>query len=300
MRVLISGASGFIGRALCAHLADAGDEVLRLVRRPVTRTGEIEWDPSGGSVDMAALSAGGALDGVVHLAAAGIADRRWTKARKRLLRESRIQGTHTLATALAALDTPPGVLVSGSAVGIYGDREDAPLDENASHGSGFLADLCRDWEEAASPAKAAGIRLVHLRTGVVLHPSGGALAKMLPPFRFGLGGPLGNGRQFFPWISRTDMVRTIQYLIATQSISGPVNATAPDPVTNAAFTRALGKALKRPAFLPMPGFVMSILFGEVADEALLASQRVLPRVLQQSGFKFTQPDLGAALSAMLR
>ena len=297
MKILISGASGLIGSALTGKLTDAGHEVTRLVRSSaVAEHREIAWDPAGARLDAAALGGFGA---VVHLAGESIAQGRWTNAKKERIRSSRVLGTQLLVQTLARLSRPPQVLVSASAIGYYGDRGDEELDEGSPPGSGFLPDVCRQWEAAAEPAREAGIRVVHPRIGLVLSVSGGALAKMLPVFRLGLGGPIGSGRQYVSWITLDDLVGTICHVIATDSLSGPVNAVAPAPTTNREFARALGRALRRPARLPAPALALRAMLGQMADELLLASTRVIPRRLMDSGFAFGDPDLEGAFRRLL-
>ena len=298
MRVAISAASGFIGAALAADLEADGNEVVRLVRREARSAGEVGWDPlaATGGLDPARLTG---VDAVVHLSGAPIAPRRWTTARKAILRASRIQSTRTVATAMAAADRPPGVLACASAVGYYGDTGDRLVDESTPQGAGFLAELVRDWEAAADAARAAGIRVVNFRSGVVFAPGGGMLAQLMLPFRLGLGAKIGSGRQYLSWISGTDEVRAIRFLLDRDDIAGPVNLTAPGPVTNAEFTRALAGALGRPALLGLPTAVLRTALGEVASE-LLGSQRVVPARLQSAGFRFDHPDIATALRALRR
>ncbi len=297
MKILLTGASGLIGSALTAKLTDAEHEVTRLVRSsPNRERREIQWDPSAGRLDAAALEG---FDAVVHLAGESIATGRWTAAKKERIRSSRVQGTRLLAETLARLQRPPEILVSASAIGYYGDRGDEELDEGSAPGSGFLAEVCRQWEAAAEPAGEAGIRVVHPRIGLVLSATGGVLAKMLPMFRLGLGGPIGSGRQYVSWITLDDLVGAICHVIATDSLSGPVNAVAPEPATNREFTRALGRALRRPARLPAPAFALRAMLGTMADELLLASTRVIPRRLVDSGFAFDDPDLEPAFRRLL-
>jgi uncharacterized protein (TIGR01777 family) len=299
MRFLVSGASGLIGQALCRSLATRGDEVLRLARPASTATsGSIAWDPAAGSIDLSALEAVGPIDGVVHLAGAGIAQKRWTTSRKQEILSSRILSTSTLVEALGKLEHRPSVLISASAIGFYGSRADEVLDEQSSAGDGFLAEVCRRWEAAAEPASDLGIRTVLARTGIVLSPGGGALAKQLPLFRLGLGGRLSVGSQWMSWIELGDEVAAIEWLLDRPDLSGPVNLTAPQPVTNAAFTDELARELHRPAFLAVPAPALRLALGrELVDEALLASQRVLPAVLLGSGFDFRAPDLAAGIRA---
>ena len=289
--IAISGASGLVGTAVAKALAARGDRVLRLVRKPPGRD-DIRWDPAGGTIDAPRLEG---VAGVVHLAGESIADGRWTAERKRRIRDSRVAGTRLLAEALSRLTRKPAVLVSASAVGIYGDRGDEPLDESSATGQGFLADVGREWEAATEPAAGAGIRVVLLRLGIVLAPHGGALAKMLPPFRLGLGGRLGRGTQWMSWITLDDAVRVVLAALDRPDLAGPVNAVAPAPVTNAEFTRLLAASVHRPAIFPVPAAALELLFGEMARAALLASQRVLPRRLAAAGFVFEDPALGPAL-----
>jgi uncharacterized protein len=297
MRVAITGSSGLIGSALAAALQRDGSEVTRLVRRSPRRPGEVAWnplDPAGG-VDPATFDG---IDAVVHLSGAPIAGGPWTKARKAELRASRVQSTKALAAALAKAAPPPGVLLSGSAVGWYGDTGQREVDESAPSGTGFLAGLVRDWEAAAQPASDAGLRVLNLRTGVVLSSRGGMLRPLLPLFRFGLGARIGPGTQYLSWISVTDHVAAVRFLIGRGDVAGPVNLTAPVPVTNAEFTAELARAVHRPALLRVPAPVLRAGLGELSGE-LLGSQRVLPRRLQQAGFAFTYPGLAGALAAEL-
>lgn len=296
LRVLVSGASGLIGTALCAFLSTGGHTVHRLVRRPATAEDEVSWDPASGAVDPASVSG---YHVVIHLAGAGIADKRWSEARKRVLRDSRVVGTRALAEALAAAPEPPRLLLSTSAVGIYGDRGDDELREDASPGSGFLVDLAREWEAAADPARAAGIRVVHPRVGIVLSPAGGALAKLLPPFLAGGGGPIGRGRHYMPWIGIDDVLGAMLHCIVDETVAGPVNFCAPQPQSNRDFSRTLGRVLRRPAILPVPPAALRVMFGELADEALLASTRALPGQLHASGYAFRHAALEPALRHVL-
>lgn len=300
MRVLLSGSSGLIGRALAADLAADGHQVVRLVRPGRPAAGSVGWDPARSRLDPAALAAAGPYDAAVHLAGAGIGDHRWTEARRREILSSRVDPTALVASALAGLDPRPAVLVSASAVGFYGDRGDEVLDEESPAGTGFLAGVCSDWEAATGPASAAGIRVVTLRSGVVLASGGGALARQLPLFKLGLGGRLGSGRQYLSWISLADEVAVIRRAIDDVSLSGPLNATAPEPVTNAGFTRTLGRVLGRPAVLWVPRPVLEVAFGTgLTRELLVAGQRVVPRALLTSGHRFEHPELEGALAALL-
>jgi len=296
MRILVSGSGGFVGGRLCAWLPGRGHDVVRLVRRAANGPGEIAWDPAAGVLDAATLAG---VDAVVHLAGAGIADARWTSERRRELVGSRVRSTRLLARAIAACPSPPRVFVSASAVGWYGDRGDAPLDETSAPGTGFLAELAQAWEGAAAPAAGAGVRVAHPRIGVVLDVAGGALARMLPLFRAGLGGPLGSGRQWWSWITLRDLTAAILHAIEHDAVNGAFNAVAPQPCTNAAFTRALGRALGRPARLPAPAFALRLALGrDMADEVLLASQRLAPRVLERTGFPFADPGLEDAFRGL--
>jgi hypothetical protein len=297
MDVAITGASGLIGRALTASLQANGDRAIALVRRAV-RPGEdaIEWDPAQGRLDSGALDG---LDGVVHLAGAGIGDKRWTDAYKREVLESRTTPTRLLTETLAGLTRPPAVLVSGSAIGFYGDRGDEELTESSAAGDLFLSEVCVEWERAAQPAIDAGIRVAFSRTGIVLDAHGGALPKLLPLFKLGVGGRMGSGRQWWSWISIDDQVRALQWLL-TNDVEGPVNLVAPGSVTNTEFSKTLGRVLHRPSAFPVPAFGPRLLRGaELADELLFASQRVRPDVLSGAGFTFDHPDLTAALRAVL-
>jgi hypothetical protein len=296
LRVAVTGASGLIGRALVDALRADGSTVLRLVRGAPAAPDELEWDPAAGRLDGAALEG---LDAVVHLAGENIAAGRWTAARRQAILRSRVDGTSLLARTLAALRRPPRVLLSGSAVGYYGDRADEPLDESAAAGTGFLADVCRAWEAAAEPAAAAGIRVVRLRTGVVLTRRGGALPKMLLPFKLLVGGRVGHGRQWVSWIALDDEVGAIRHLLAADAVAGPANLAAPDPVTNADLARAIGQALGRPAALPTPSVALRLAFGELSH-VLLDSTRALPRALERSGYVFRHPALEPYLAAELR
>ncbi|HEY2686865.1 MAG TPA: TIGR01777 family oxidoreductase [Streptosporangiaceae bacterium] len=296
MRVAVTGSSGLIGTALSGALRQDGHEVIPLVRRP-PGPGEIRWDPQAadGGLPPGALDG---VDAVVHLSGAPIAGGRWTAARKQKLRASRVQSTQALVTALAAAKSPPQVLLSGSAVGWYGDTGDRAVDETAPAGTGFLAGLVRDWESAARPARDAGVRVVNLRSGVVLSRQGGMLGLLTPFFRLGLGARMGSGSQFLSWISLTDHVAAVRFLLGQAGIDGPVNLTAPAPVTNAVFTAALARALHRPALLWVPAPALQLGAGEMSSE-LLGSTRALPRRLTEAGFAFRYPAIAAALAAEL-
>ena len=298
MKVAVTGASGLIGSALTASLRESGDQVVTLVRRTPGSAGEIAWDPLAplGGLEPGALDG---TDAVVHLAGAGIADHRWTEAYKEEIRASRVQGTQALTEFLAAMGQPPAVLLSGSAVGWYGDTGGRDVDESAPAGGGFLAGVVRDWEAAAEPARQAGIRVATLRTGIVISRHGGVLARLLPPFRLGLGAKLGSGTQVMSWISLADWVSAARFLLGQPEIAGPVNLTAPKPETNAAFTAALAGALHRPALLSIPSPVLTMALGGVTSD-LMTSARVLPRVLREAGFGFAHLDLAGALAAELQ
>jgi len=306
MHILVTGSAGLIGTALVERLVTDGHTVTRLIRpgpgaapAPAGVT-DVAWDPARGSVDAAALAAGPALDGVVHLAGAGVGDKRWSPARRQVILGSRTGPTGLLVATLAGLPVPPPVLVSASAVGYYGDRGEDVLDEGSPAGTGFLADVCVAWEAAASPAADAGIRTVVLRTGIVLSPTGGALAKQLPLFRLGLGGRIGSGRQYRSWITLVDEVGVILQCLTDGSLSGPVNATAPEPATDARLAEALGDALHRPSFLAVPVPALNLVLGaEMATDMVLASQRVLPAKLQAAGYPFLHTDLDEAVRSVV-
>jgi uncharacterized protein (TIGR01777 family) len=303
MRVAITGSSGLVGTALISHLESVGHTPVRVVRREASDN-EITWSPNDVTDQDAAVAdlteQLEGIDAVVHLAGAGIGDKRWTDDYKRVLVESRTKGTALLARAIAACSKGPKVLLSGSAIGIYGARGDEDLDETSELGTGFLADLTVEWEQCAEPAAAAGVRVVLLRTGIVLSAKGGALKKQLPLFKLGAGGRIGSGQQWWSWISIDDEVRAITHLL-TADITGPVNLTAPQPTTQADFADALGTVLKRPTFLPTPKFGPKLLLGsELAENLLFTGQKVHPRVLQDDpGFTFDHPDLESALRAVL-
>lgn len=297
MKVLVSGSTGLIGSALVSFLASGGHEVTRLVRStPKPGVGEVHWDPVTGGVDATGLAG---LDAVVHLAGENIAAGRWTVVKKSKIRTSRVRGTRLLSESLARLDQPPKVMVCASAIGYYGDRGGEVLREESPPGSGFLAEVCREWEAAAAPAAQRGIRVVNLRIGVVLSPAGGALGKMLFPFRLGFGGIIGTGKQYMSWIALDDLVAVIAHALTTEVLQGPVNAVAPNPVINLEFTRTLGRVLARPTLFPMPTFAVRLVFGEMGDELLLASTRVQPTRLLASGYEFRYPQLEGALRHML-
>jgi uncharacterized protein (TIGR01777 family) len=292
--VAVTGSSGLIGSALVRALHERGDRALRLVRRAPAASDEIAWDPAGGAIDAATLEG---LSAVVHLAGYSIGTR-WTSSRKRLIRDSRVDSTRLLATTLAQLERPPALLVCASAIGLYGERGDEVLTEDAPRGAGFLADVVEAGEAAADPAREAGIRVVHLRHGLVLARHGGALARLLLPFRLGLGGRVGSGRQWWSWVALEDVIRAYQHVI-DGTLAGPVNVAAPEPATNLDFVRALGRALHRPAAMPFPAFAVRTLLGEMGDELLLTSQRVVPAALTSDGFAFSHPSLPEALGSAL-
>ena len=296
MNILVTGATGLIGSALVSSLTSAGHGVTRLVRvQPKPGEKAARWDPLAGTIDASAFEG---VDAVVHLAGENIAER-WTPAKKVRIRESRVNGTQVLCEALAHLASPPKVLVSASAIGYYGDRGEEILTEESAPGTAFLSEVCRAWEAAADPARQKGIRVVHARFGVVLSAAGGALAKMLPPFRLGLGGVLGGGRQYLSWIALDDAVGAIQHAIVTDALQGPTNAVAPRAVTNQEFTKTLGAVLGRPTVIPLPAFAARLMFGEMADELLLASTRVQPAKLLASGYGYRYPELEGALRHLL-
>lgn len=297
MRILVSGSSGLVGKALCSVLEAEGHTIVRLVRNDTALSENgIYWDPARGILAGDQLAG---LDGVVHLAGESIASGRWTPERKARIRDSRLQGTRLLCERLATCTAPPAFLIAASAIGFYGNRGGDVLDETAGQGEGFLAELCSAWEDETRRASTAGIRAVNFRLGMVLSARGGALAKMLPPFRLGLGGPLGDGTMWMSWIHLDDVVGAIYYAMHHPELAGPVNAVAPNPVTNRDFTRALGRVLGRPAFLAVPTPLLRLLLGEMAEELLLSSARCAPQRLEDAGFTFAYPDLEAALASQL-
>ena len=297
MKILISGSHGLVGQALFASLVEDGHDVVRLVRRQHhVGSPEVEWDPKHGVIDSAHLEG---FDAVVHLAGENIADSRWSTEKKRRIRESRVQGTEILSQALTRLSHPPKVFLSASAIGYYGDRGSEILDETSRPGSDFLSNVCVQWEQATDPAAKAGIRTVKMRFGIILSSRGGALAKMLTPFRMGIGGRIGNGRQWMSWIALDDVVGAIKHSIGDVSLAGPVNFVAPNPVTNADFTRQLGRTLSRPTLFPVPEFGARLAFGEMADALLLSSQRVTPSRLNEAGYRFLELELSGALRRVL-
>ena len=294
-KILVSGSTGLIGTALLSALRTSGYEVTCLVRGGTSGKEQIGWDPAR---PLAPESVSG-FDAVVHLAGESIVGR-WTDAKKRRIRESRVQGTRNLAAALAAAPQRPQLLISASAIGYYGDRGEETLREDSSSGDGFLPEVCREWEEAAEPVAKAGIRCVQIRIGVVLSASGGALHAMLLPFRMGVGGKMGSGRQWMSWVNIDDLVGAVQHVIKCDMLRGPVNVVAPNPVRNSEFTKVLASVLSRPAIFPMPAFAARLVFGQMGDELLLASQRVEPAKLLTSGYFFKKSDLKTALEAILK
>lgn len=288
LRVAVTGASGFLGSSLCAFLTTGGHSVVRIGRG---RGNDLPWDPARGELDVAALEG---VDAVIHLAGSSVAER-WTAEHKKSIRESRVQSTRLIAQAIAKLARKPRVLMSGSAIGIYGSRGDEVLDESSTLGDDFLADVGREWEGETRVAEDAGVRVVHLRTGIVLNPGGGALAKMVTPFQAGVGGKLGSGAQWMSWISREDWIGAAHHALFTESVRGAVNLVGPEPVTAATFAATLARVLGRPNLFPVPAFALKALFGEMAEGTILASQRVMPTVLERSGFTFTHRSLATAL-----
>ena len=297
MRLLISGSHGLVGTALIKLLEPEGHEIFRLVRYAPSSETEIEWSPERYSIALARLEG---FDAVVHLAGESIAEGRWTDAKKKQIRESRVKGTRLLGDALANLSNPPKTFVGASAIGYYGDRGDEVLTEASAPGKDFLSGVCVEWENATALASEKGIRVVNCRFGIILDAKGGALKKMLPPFRMGVGGKIGSGKQWMSWIALDDVVRGIKFALANDSIRGPVNFVAPNPVMNAEFTKTLGSVLSRPTLFPIPAFGLRLLFGEMADELLLSSQRVEPAILQTSGYSFQYSQLEAALRHVLK
>lgn len=294
MKVAVTGASGLIGSALVPQLRARGDEVLRLVRRAPRSPDEVQWDPKAGTVDTEALAG---IDAVVHLAGAGVGDKRWTDDYKLEILNSRVDGTRAIVQAMTSLDPKPSALVCGSAIGWYGDTGDRAVDETAPAGTGFLADVVRAWEAAAEPAAAAGIRVAYARTGLVVASAGGAWARMFPIFKLGLGGKLGSGQQYWSWISLRDEVSALVYLLDNE-VSGPVNLTGPQPQTNAAITKVMGEVLHRPTLAAVPAFALKTVLGEFSVE-VLGSTRVLPEVLTTNGFTWQDPTIADAIRAAL-
>jgi hypothetical protein len=295
MRIAITGSTGLIGSALSRSLLADKHEVVRLVRREPATPDEVRWEPERGYVDTAGLFG---VDAVVHLAGAGIGDHRWTAAYKKTLRDSRVLGTAAIAEAAACLDTPPGVLVCGSAIGIYGDTGDRRVDERTPPGDGFLAGLCQEWEDAAAPAEEAGIRTAFARTGLVVAREGGAWGRLFPLFKAGLGGRLGDGRQYWSFIALHDEIAALRHIIDTPELSGPVNLTAPEPLTNRDVTAAMGRILHRPTLASVPAPALRLALGEFSQD-VLGSQRVVPRRLLDSGFSYAFPEIDGAIRAAL-
>lgn len=298
MKILIGGASGLVGTALAPKLEADGHEVIRLVRgKNLPNAGQIQWSPESNQLDAQLLEG---CEAVIHLGGEGVASGRWTSVRKKLLRDSRIKSTRLLAESVARMNTKPRVFLCASAVGIYGDRGDELLKEDSSCGSDFLATLAQDWEAGCLPAAATGMRVIHLRFGVILSPRGGALRKMLPIFRLGLGGVMGNGMQYMSWVSIDDVVHVIQWLLLHDEIHGPVNVVSPKPVMNRDFAKALGETLRRPTMLPVPGWVLRLLFGEMAVSTILAGQRATPAKLIANGYAFHHSELNVSLRTLLQ
>ena len=297
MKILVTGSTGLVGTALIPRLTSAGHQVTRLTRGPGRAAGPaISWDPAAGVLDAASLER---FDAMIHLSGESIASGRWTQAKKARIRDSRVGSTELLAAAIGRLGHPPAVFLCASAIGYYGDRGETILTEESGSGRDFLSRVCRDWEAASEPIARKGVRVARLRFGVILSPAGGALAKMLVPFRLGAGGPVGSGRQYVSWIGIDDVLGVIVHALQMSDLGGPVNTVAPRPATSAELARALGRVLRRPAFLPMPAFAARMAFGEMADALLLASQRVEPKRLVSSGYRFLHPDLEPALRHLL-
>ncbi len=295
MKVVVSGGSGLIGSALIPQLRAAGHDVVQLVRGETTAPDQIHWDPARGQLNPADLAG---AEAAVHLSGASV-NRRWSASSKRVIRQSRVESTSLLAETLAGLTPLPKVLLAGSAIGFYGDTGDRTLDEAGPRGDGFLADVVGDWEAASHPATVAGIRVCRLRTGIVLDRQGGALRLQLPIFKLGLGGKLGNGRQYLSWIALEDEIRAILFLLTADGVDGPVNLVAPHPVTNSEYTKTLARAVHRPAIATAPPFALKLALDGFAEEGLLTGQRLTPRVLTEAGFTFRHPRLSDALDAVL-
>src|SRR2546429_6554082 len=291
MKVAISGASGLVGTALIPALEAKGHEVTRLVRT-APRAGEIEWHPNKDEVSAASLEG---FDIIINLAGENIAGGRWTDEQKRKIRDSRVNGTHLLTEAIAKMERKPRAFVCASATGIYGDRGDEVLDEQSESGGGFLAGVCREWEMATQPASKAGVRVVNLRFGPILAREGGMLSKLLTPFKMGMGGKVGSGKQYISWVALDDAVKAIKLAVDKETVHGPLNVVSPNPVTNEEFTKTLGHVLNRPTALAMPGFAVRLAFGEMADAMLLASHNVIPKKLTLAGFQFQYPQLESAM-----
>jgi uncharacterized protein len=296
MKILVSGSHGLVGSALITSFRRDAPEIFSLVRAAPKSENEIEWHPNQASVQASRLEG---MDAVVHLAGESIAEGRWSDEKKQRIRDSRVKGTTVLSTALAKLQNPPKVFISASAIGYYGNRGDELLTEASAPGNDFLSSVCVEWEQATQPAVEKGIRVVHARFGIILSSEGGALAKMLTPFRLGVGGRVGDGKQWMSWIALDDVIAGLRLLIDNDLINGPVNFVAPNPVTNAEFTKQLGKALSRPTIFPVPAFGVRLMFGEMADALLLSSQRVKPAALTDAGYVFSASQLADALKAIL-
>jgi len=295
MKILVSGSHGLVGKALTTSLVNAGHEIVSLVRQSANDS-EIEWHPNQGKINGEQLEG---FDVVVHLAGESIASGRWTEEKKRKIRESRVKGTELLSSALARLSQPTSTFISASAIGFYGSRGDELLTEESAPGDGFLPEVCVAWEKATGQAEAKGIRTIHPRFGIILDEKGGALERMLTPFRMGVGGKVGNGKQWMSWIALEDVINALRFLIDEPGSEGPVNFTAPLPVTNADFTEALGSVLSRPTLFSVPAFAARLAFGEMADELLLSSAKVEPERLKESGYQFKHPELSSALKTIL-
>ncbi|PYS73844.1 MAG: TIGR01777 family protein [Acidobacteria bacterium] len=291
MKIAIAGASGLVGSALIPILQSDGNQITRLVRSS-PKAGEIEWHPNQDEVSTQSLQG---FDVIINLAGENIAGGRWTDEQKRKIRDSRVNGTHLLSEAIAKMSSKPQAFICASATGIYGDRDDEVLNEQSESGGGFLAGVCREWEKATEPANKAGVRVVNLRFGPILARDGGMLSKLLTPFKMGMGGKVGSGKQHISWIALDDAVSAIKLAIDRQTIHGPLNVVSPNPVTNEEFTKTLGHVLNRPTALAMPAFAARLAFGEMADEMLLASQKVMPKKLTSAGFQFQYPQLEAAM-----
>ena len=297
MKVLIAGASGLVGTSLTDSFSRRGTAVTRLVRTsPDPGKQEVEWHPNKGEIDPASIEG---FDAIINLAGESIAEGRWTEEKKKRIRDSRIDGTQLLSETMAGLSQPPKVFLCASATGVYGNRGDEVLDESSSAGKGFLAEVCREWEEATVQASNARVRVVNLRFGPIFSSEGGMVAKLLTPFKFGLGGKIGSGEQYMSWVAMDDVVGVINFALERDTVRGPINVVTPNPVTNAEFTRVMGKVLSRPTFLMVPAFAARLAFGEMADEMLLASQRVVPRRLSEAGYTFLYPELEGALRHVL-
>lgn len=299
MKILVSGSSGLVGTALVRSLSESGHEVVRLVRSSPSAAGEkdVYWDPANERLDVEQLSG---VEAVVHLAGDNIAAGRWNAEKKQRILDSRVKGTRLLAETLAKMDQPPSVMLCASAIGFYGDGGNEVLDEDSKGGDDFLANVCREWEAACEPAREKGIRVANLRFGMILSRSGGALAKMLTPFKMCVGGTVGSGSQYYSWVGLSDAVRAIEYVIENDKLQGPINIVSPRPVTNVDFTKTLGRVLKRPTVFPMPAFAARLAFGEMADALLLASTRVVPQRLIDAGFTFKHPELSDCLRTILK